>query len=48
MMTLKQFVNEQDDHLDGEVLITKYNEYKCEFKRNQIQEFFNRHKDEEW
>nr|XP_027195841.1 serrate RNA effector molecule homolog isoform X2 [Dermatophagoides pteronyssinus] len=48
MMTFKQFVNEQDDHLDVEILITKYNDYKCDFKRTQIQEFFNRHKDEEW
>nr|XP_046911542.1 serrate RNA effector molecule homolog isoform X1 [Dermatophagoides farinae] len=48
MMTVKQFVNEQDDHLDSEILISKYNDYKCEFKRTQIQEFFNRHKDEEW
>lgn len=48
MLTLKQFVNEQDDNLEIETLISKYSEYKNEFKRNQIQEFFNRHKDEEW
>lgn len=47
-MTLKQFINEQDDHCDEELLITKYNEYKTEFRKTQIQEFFNRHKDEEW
>ena len=27
MMTVKQFVNEQDDHLDSEILISKYNDY---------------------
>ena len=48
MLTLKQFLNEQDDHIDEETLIKKYNEYKTEFRRTQIQEFFNRHKDEEW
>lgn len=48
MQTLKQFLHYQDDHIDEDTLISKYNEYKCEFRRTQIQEFFNRHKDEEW
>lgn len=48
MMTLKQFLNEQDDMIDEETLIKKYNDYKINFRRMQVQEFFNRHKDEEW
>jgi hypothetical protein len=48
MMTLKQFLVTQDDSIPDDVAITKYGEYKLEFKRNQLNEFFVAHKDEEW
>lgn len=48
MMTLKQFLATQDDSIPDDVAITKYSEYKLEFKRNQLNEFFVAHKDEEW
>jgi SERRATE/Ars2, N-terminal domain len=48
MMTLKQFLATQDDSISDEIAITKYNEYKLEFKRSQLNEFFVAHKDEEW
>lgn len=48
MMTLKQFLATQDDSISDEIAITKYNEYKLEFKRGQMNEFFVSHKDEEW
>jgi hypothetical protein len=48
MMTLKQFLATQDDSISDETAITKYNEYKLEFKRSQLNEFFVAHKDEEW
>lgn len=49
MYTLKQYLNSlDDDSIDEMELITKYNEYKTNFKRKVIQEFFNRHKDEDW
>lgn len=48
MMTLKQFLATQDDSIGDDVAITKYNEYKLEFKRGQMNEFFVSHKDEEW
>jgi SERRATE/Ars2, N-terminal domain len=48
MMTLKQFLATQDDSISDEVAITRYNEYKLEFKRGQMNEFFVSHKDEEW
>jgi len=48
MMTLKQFLADQDDHIDEMTVVSKYNEYKTDFRKTQIQEFFNRHKDEEW
>lgn len=48
MMTLKQFLATQDDSISDEVAVAKYNEYKVEFKRSQLNEFFVAHKDEEW
>ncbi|KAH9388249.1 hypothetical protein TYRP_009461 [Tyrophagus putrescentiae] len=48
MLTLKQFLLDQDDNIDEETLLKKYNDYKSDFRRTQLQEFFNRHKDEEW
>ena len=48
MMTFKQFLSSQDDGIDDQEAVKKYNEYKLEFKRQQINEFFLNHKDEEW
>ncbi|GAB0094430.1 SERRATE_Ars2_N domain-containing protein [Sergentomyia squamirostris] len=48
MMTLKQFLATQDDSISDSDAITKYNDYKLEFKRQQLNEFFVVHKDEEW
>lgn len=48
MMTLKQFLATQDDSISDSDAITKYNDYKLEFKRQQLNEFFVAHKDEEW
>jgi hypothetical protein len=48
MMTLKQFLATQDDSISDNDAIQKYNEYKLEFKRQQLNEFFVAHKDEEW
>lgn len=48
MMTLKQFLATQDDSISDSDAIEKYNEYKLEFKRQQLNEFFVAHKDEEW
>lgn len=48
MMTFKQFLATQDDSVDDMEAVKKYNEYKTEFKRQQIAEFFAAHKEEEW
>lgn len=48
MMTLKQFLATQDDAISDSDAITKYNDYKLEFRRQQLNEFFVAHKDEEW
>lgn len=48
MLTLKQFLATQDDSISDSDAIVKYNEYKIEFRRQQLNEFFVAHKDEEW
>ena len=48
MMTFKSFLATQDDGISDEDAIKKYSEYKLEFKRQQLNEFFVNHKDEEW
>jgi hypothetical protein len=48
MMTFKQYLATQDDGIDDQIAVKKYNEYKLEFKKKQINDFFTAHKDEEW
>lgn len=48
MLTLKQFLANQDDSISDSDAITKYYEYKQDFRRQQLNEFFVTHKDEEW
>ncbi|KAL7306441.1 hypothetical protein TKK_0001857 [Trichogramma kaykai] len=48
MLTFKAFLVTQDDTITDEEAIKLYNEYKMEFKRLQLNEFFVAHKDEEW
>lgn len=48
MMSFKAFLQSQDDTITDEEAMAKYNEYKLDFKRQQLNEFFVAHKDEEW
>ncbi|XP_067011210.1 serrate RNA effector molecule homolog isoform X3 [Anabrus simplex] len=48
MMSFKAFLQTQDDNITDDEAIKKYNEYKLEFKRQQLNEFFVAHKEEEW
>ncbi|XP_069705569.1 serrate RNA effector molecule homolog isoform X2 [Periplaneta americana] len=48
MMSFKAYLQTQDDNITDEEAIKKYNEYKLEFKRQQLNEFFVTHKEEEW
>uniref|UniRef100_A0A158R582 Serrate RNA effector molecule homolog n=1 Tax=Syphacia muris TaxID=451379 RepID=A0A158R582_9BILA len=48
MMTFKKFLATQDDNITDEDAIAKYSEYKMDFKRQELQKFFDAHKDEEW
>lgn len=48
MMTFKQFLNAQDDNISDEEAFKKYQEYKLEFRKTQMSDFFQQHKEEEW
>nr|Q28WQ8.2 RecName: Full=Serrate RNA effector molecule homolog; AltName: Full=Arsenite-resistance protein 2 homolog [Drosophila pseudoobscura pseudoobscura] len=48
MLNLKQFLDTQDENISDSEVMRKYTEYKTDFKRQQLNEFFVAHKDEEW
>lgn len=48
MLSFKQYMNNLDDSIDHIEATTKYNNYKIEFRKKQLTEFFNAHKEEEW
>ena len=48
MMSFKAFLSTQDDNISDSEAIEKYNDYKLEFQRQQLNEFFVAHKDDEW
>ncbi|CAG0899642.1 unnamed protein product [Darwinula stevensoni] len=48
MMSFKAFLQTQDDSISDDDAIRKYGEYKLDFKRQQLHEFFLAHKEEEW
>ena len=47
-MTFKAFLSTQDDSITDEEAAQKYGEYKMEFRRQQLNEFFSFHKESEW
>ncbi|KAK8373275.1 hypothetical protein O3P69_020337 [Scylla paramamosain] len=48
MMNFKAFMEQCDDSITEEEALRKYSDYKLEFKRQQLNEFFINHKEEEW
>jgi len=48
MLNLKQFLDTQDENISDSEVMRKYTEYKTDFKRQQLNEFFVANKDEEW
>nr|CAG4643871.1 EOG090X04A7 [Lepidurus arcticus] len=48
MMSFKAFLAAHDDSISDDEAVKKYAEYKLEFRRQQLNEFFTAHKDEEW
>ena len=47
-MSFKDFVTQQEDDINEEEAVRRYQEYKVEFKRTQINDFFVMKKKEEW
>jgi len=47
-MSLKQFIAAQDENITDSEATKRYAAYRAEFRRQQINEFFTQHKDEEW
>nr|XP_060635793.1 serrate RNA effector molecule homolog isoform X3 [Anolis sagrei ordinatus] len=48
MKSFKEFLLSLDDSIDETEAVKRYNDYKLDFRRQQMQEFFLAHKDEEW
>uniref|UniRef100_UPI00358FDD07 serrate RNA effector molecule homolog isoform X2 n=1 Tax=Myxine glutinosa TaxID=7769 RepID=UPI00358FDD07 len=48
MKTFKEFLLSMADSVDETEAVRRYNAYKIDFRRQQLQEFFMSHKDEEW
>ncbi|XP_019941690.2 serrate RNA effector molecule homolog isoform X5 [Paralichthys olivaceus] len=48
MKSFKEFLISLDDSVDETEAVKRYNEYKVDFRRQQMQDFFLAHKDEEW
>ncbi|CAG0918224.1 unnamed protein product [Notodromas monacha] len=48
MMSFKAFLATQSDDISDDDAIKKYNDYKLEFRRQQINDFFLAHMEEEW
>ncbi|OCT59605.1 serrate RNA effector molecule homolog A isoform X1 [Xenopus laevis] len=48
MKTFKEFLLSLEDTVDETEAVKRYNDYKIDFRRQQMQEFFLAHKDEEW
>ena len=48
MMSFKAFMEQCDEAISDEDAVSKYSQYKLEFKRQQLNEFFISHKEEEW
>lgn len=48
LIPFKQFLASQDDTISEEEAVARYNQYKLDFKKTQLNEYFLAHKDEEW
>lgn len=48
MKSFKEFLISLDDSVDETEAVKRYNEYKLDYRRQQMQDFFLAHKDEEW
>lgn len=44
----QEFLLNTDDNMDETESVKRYNQYKLDFRRQQLQEFFLQHKEQEW
>ncbi|CAF90329.1 unnamed protein product [Tetraodon nigroviridis] len=48
LKSFKEFLLNMDDNMDETESVKRYNQYKLDFRRQQLQDFFLQHKDQEW
>ena len=48
LLSFKAFLETQSDHITEEESLAMYREYKAEYRRERMLEFFEEHKEEEW
>ncbi|KAM6908894.1 serrate RNA effector molecule homolog [Xenentodon cancila] len=48
MRTFKEFLLNMEDSVDETEAVKRYNQYKLDFRRQQLQDFFVQHKDHQW
>ncbi|XP_029381896.1 LOW QUALITY PROTEIN: serrate RNA effector molecule homolog [Echeneis naucrates] len=48
MRSFKEFLLNMEDSVDETEAVKRYNQYKLDFRRQQLQDFFLQHKDQEW
>nr|XP_061810491.1 serrate RNA effector molecule homolog [Nerophis lumbriciformis] len=48
MRSFKDFLLNTEDSVDETEAVKRYNQYKVDFRRQQLQDFFVQHKDQEW
>lgn len=45
---VQEFLLNMEDSVDETESVKRYNQYKLDFRRQQLQDFFLQHKDQEW
>lgn len=45
---VQEFLLNMEDSVDETEAVKRYNQYKLDFRRQQLQDFFLQHKDQEW
>uniref|UniRef100_A0A1A8IT41 Serrate RNA effector molecule homolog (Arabidopsis) n=4 Tax=Nothobranchius TaxID=28779 RepID=A0A1A8IT41_NOTKU len=48
MRSFKEFLLNMEDSVDETEAVKRYNQYKLDFRRQQLQDFFIQHKEQEW
>ncbi|XP_042069318.1 serrate RNA effector molecule homolog [Haplochromis burtoni] len=48
MRSFKEFLLNMEDSVDETESVKRYNQYKLDFRRQQLQDFFLQHKEQEW